>query len=114
MLNYCGQGQHQVTVHQLYKLMTLGLRRRNSLHLISLCVFLSEGEKLTEAEVDEVAKDCMDPEDEDGMIPYVRKYIFKGTFFKMFTLTLFFALSLFSLLGQNMPERSTSQYKPFF
>lgn len=33
----------------------------------------SIGEKLTDAEVDEVAKDCMDPEDEDGMVPYVRK-----------------------------------------
>ena len=35
---------------------------------------ISTGEKLTEAEVDEVSKDCMDPEDEDGMVPYVRKY----------------------------------------
>jgi len=34
------------------------------------------GEKLTEAEVDEVTKDCLDPEDEDGMIPYVRKYVY--------------------------------------
>ncbi|XP_065210936.1 myosin light chain alkali-like [Planococcus citri] len=34
-------------------------------------ILLSLGEKLTDAEVDEVAKDCMDPEDEDGMVPYV-------------------------------------------
>lgn len=32
------------------------------------------GEKLSDAELDEVVKDCMDPEDEDGMIPYVREY----------------------------------------
>ena len=28
------------------------------------------GEKLDDKEVDEVVKDCMDPEDDDGMIPY--------------------------------------------
>lgn len=38
---------------------------------IVLLVF--PGEKLTDEELDEVVKDCMDPEDEDGMIPYVRK-----------------------------------------
>lgn len=32
------------------------------------------GEKLSDAEVEEVLKDCMDPEDEDGFIPYTRKY----------------------------------------
>ncbi|XP_003696164.1 myosin light chain alkali isoform X1 [Apis florea] len=31
---------------------------------------LALGEKLSDAEVDEVLKDCMDPEDEDGFIPY--------------------------------------------
>jgi len=31
------------------------------------------GEKLSDQELDEVVKDCMDPEDEDGMIPYVRE-----------------------------------------
>jgi len=31
---------------------------------------LSLGEKLTDAEADEVLKDCMDPEDDDGFIPY--------------------------------------------
>lgn len=36
--------------------------------------FAFSGEKLTEAELDEVVKDCMDEEDEDGMIPYVREY----------------------------------------
>nr|ABM55658.1 myosin 1 light chain-like protein [Maconellicoccus hirsutus] len=34
-------------------------------------ILLSLGEKLTDAEVDEVTKDCLDEEDEDGMIPYV-------------------------------------------
>ena len=33
------------------------------------------GEKLTEAEVEEVTNECLDPEDEDGMINYVRKYL---------------------------------------
>lgn len=32
------------------------------------------GEKLEDTEVAEVTKDCMDPEDDDGMIPYARKY----------------------------------------
>ncbi|KAL1132707.1 hypothetical protein AAG570_010659 [Ranatra chinensis] len=36
-------------------------------------ILLSLGEKLTDAECSEVLKDCLDPEDEDGMIPYVRK-----------------------------------------
>lgn len=31
------------------------------------------GEKLEDNEVAEVAKDCMDAEDDDGMIPYARK-----------------------------------------
>ncbi|XP_033339474.1 myosin light chain alkali isoform X1 [Megalopta genalis] len=31
---------------------------------------LALGEKLTDAEVEVVLKDCMDPEDEDGFIPY--------------------------------------------
>lgn len=31
---------------------------------------LALGEKLTDAEVEEVMKDCLDPEDEDGFIPY--------------------------------------------
>lgn len=35
--------------------------------------FAFSGEKLSDAELDEVVKDCMDPEDEDGMIPYVRE-----------------------------------------
>lgn len=34
-------------------------------------ILLSLGEKLTDAEVEEVTKDCLDPEDEDGMVPYV-------------------------------------------
>ncbi|XP_045767563.1 uncharacterized protein LOC123868926 [Maniola jurtina] len=31
---------------------------------------LALGEKLDDKEVEEIVKDCMDPEDEDGMIPY--------------------------------------------
>ncbi|XP_012549671.2 myosin light chain alkali isoform X2 [Bombyx mandarina] len=31
---------------------------------------LALGEKLDDSEVAEVTKDCMDPEDDDGMIPY--------------------------------------------
>ncbi|CAH1405951.1 unnamed protein product [Nezara viridula] len=34
-------------------------------------ILLSLGEKLNDAECNEVLKDCLDPEDEDGMIPYV-------------------------------------------
>ncbi|XP_050421776.1 myosin light chain alkali isoform X1 [Adelges cooleyi] len=34
-------------------------------------ILLSLGEKLSDKELDEAVKDCMDPEDEDGMIPYV-------------------------------------------
>lgn len=33
-------------------------------------ILLSLGEKLNDAEVDTVLKECMDPEDEDGFIPY--------------------------------------------
>lgn len=32
------------------------------------------GERLTDGECEEVVKDCMDPEDDDGFIPYARKY----------------------------------------
>lgn len=35
---------------------------------------LSLGERLTDAECEECLKDCMDPEDDDGFIPYERKY----------------------------------------
>lgn len=38
--------------------------------------FFISGEKLTEAEVDELLEDCVDPEDDEGMIPYVRKYLY--------------------------------------
>lgn len=37
-------------------------------------LLLFPGEKLDDKEVDEVVKDCMDAEDDDGMIPYARKY----------------------------------------
>lgn len=37
---------------------------------------LSLGEALPDAQVDEIFKDCMDPEDEDGQIPYARKFKF--------------------------------------
>lgn len=33
------------------------------------------GEKLTEEEIDTVTQDCMDPENENGLINYVRKYL---------------------------------------
>lgn len=40
----------------------------------SLIVTLSAiGERLADAEVETVLKDCMDPEDDDGFIPYTRK-----------------------------------------
>lgn len=32
------------------------------------------GEKLTETELATVTKDCLDPEDDEGMVQYVRKY----------------------------------------
>lgn len=35
---------------------------------------LSLGERLEDNEVEECLKDCMDAEDEDGFIPYDRKY----------------------------------------
>lgn len=31
------------------------------------------GEKLTEDEVDELFEDCLDEEDDEGQIPYIRK-----------------------------------------
>ncbi|XP_066993879.1 myosin light chain 1 isoform X2 [Anabrus simplex] len=31
---------------------------------------LSLGERLTDAECEEILKDCLDPEDEDGFVPY--------------------------------------------
>ncbi|KYN37901.1 Myosin light chain alkali [Trachymyrmex septentrionalis] len=37
---------------------------------------LSLGERLNDEECDTVIKDCMDPEDDDGFIPYARKYHF--------------------------------------
>lgn len=38
------------------------------------CICPVSGERLTDEEVDSVFKDCMDEEDEDGMIPYAREY----------------------------------------
>lgn len=35
---------------------------------------LSLGEKLTDAEVDELFEDCLDEEDDEGEIPYERKF----------------------------------------
>lgn len=38
-------------------------------------IFISiTGEKLTNDQVDELFDDCLDEEDDDGMIPYDRKY----------------------------------------
>lgn len=34
------------------------------------------GERLTDTEVQDFVKDCVEPEDEDGFTPYVRKYSF--------------------------------------
>lgn len=44
------------------------------------------GEKLDDNEVAEVVKDCMDPEDDDGMIPYARKYLLFVCFVKYYIL----------------------------
>ncbi|KAK9503742.1 hypothetical protein O3M35_010239 [Rhynocoris fuscipes] len=52
---------------KLYDKQENGLMVGAELHHI----LLSLGEKLSDKECDEVLKDCMDPEDEDGMIPYV-------------------------------------------
>lgn len=38
---------------------------------------------MEEKEVDEVVKDCMDPEDDDGMIPYARKFFLHFLFMKL-------------------------------
>lgn len=46
----------------------------NFVHVSTVIITVVTGEKLSEEELDHVVKDCMDPEDEDGMIPYVRKY----------------------------------------
>lgn len=35
---------------------------------------MSLGERLDDDECDTVLKDCMDPEDDDGQIPYAREY----------------------------------------
>jgi hypothetical protein len=32
------------------------------------------GERLTDTEVQDFVKDCVEPEDEDGFTPYIRKY----------------------------------------
>ena len=37
------------------------------------------GEKLEREEVDILIKECCDPEDDDGFIPYERKSMFKYT-----------------------------------
>lgn len=41
---------------------------------------LSLGEKLSDAETEEILADCMDKEDEDGFVPYERKYLFTMNF----------------------------------
>lgn len=45
---------------------------------------LSLGERLEDFQVDEVLADCMDKEDEEGFIPYERKYNFFQTILKIF------------------------------
>ena len=37
-------------------------------------LLLCSGERLTEKEVNEIMAECCDEEDEDGFIPYERKY----------------------------------------
>lgn len=32
------------------------------------------GERLDDKEVEDIIKDCSEPEDEDGFVPYVRKF----------------------------------------
>lgn len=45
---------------------------------------MSLGERLSDSECDEVLKDCMDPEDDDGQIPYARKYLFHPEYYSQF------------------------------
>ena len=52
---------------KLYDKAENGLMSYAELHHILLTL----GEKLEEKEVDEIFKDCIDPEDDEGMIPYV-------------------------------------------
>jgi hypothetical protein len=40
----------------------------------------NSGERLSDAETDDVLKDCMDQEDDDGFIPYERKLILGSRF----------------------------------
>lgn len=43
---------------------------------IIIPAFVFTGERLEEKECDQVLKDCLDPEDDEGFVPYVRKYQF--------------------------------------
>ena len=51
---------------------TLGLELSNIFHIVWM--FPSLGEKLEREEVDILIKECCDPEDDDGFIPYERKF----------------------------------------
>lgn len=45
-------------------------------HQDFISIFFCLGEKLTDAETEELLKDCMEPEDDDGFTPYERKLHF--------------------------------------
>ena len=44
-----------------------------------------------DSEVQEIVKDCVEPEDEDGFTPYVRKYIFFLSLLSAYSLSLRFS-----------------------
>lgn len=64
--------------HQNWNIKSIHLRRTKKCLYINihfkLQILCQLGEKLEDSEVNEVVKDCMDAEDDDGMIPYARKY----------------------------------------
>jgi myosin light chain 6 len=63
----CGVYEDFIECMKLYDKQEDGTMVGAELHHILMTL----GEKLSEKEANEVIKDCMDPEDEDGMIPYV-------------------------------------------
>lgn len=51
--------------------------RHSLMNLFVTLISYLPGEKLDDEEVQEVFKDCMDAEDDDGQIPYAREYFSK-------------------------------------
>lgn len=51
------------------------------------------GERLNDNELDSVLTDCMDPEDDEGFIPYIREYPFSS--FKSILFFSFFKVNVF-------------------